>query len=453
MAPLATPKHAAIDAKRYPLAPALLVVILLLAGCVQEDAPPTTDAPQGDDLAFAPPVAALACKPSCFEPNVAVDTDGDIFVTGGRNNREIAFSSDGGRTFSILAYPPLPSGTPPDTVTGDDMLQVDDAGRLYFSTLLIDWVPPGTFVAPIIHGMQVAASSDKGRSWEVNTYVSLPQDLEPSATAVDRQWLGFGPDGTVFLSYTHVAFASVGGVAKPMASTGQWIARSDDAGKTFGQFTLLGPDGYAAGPAGPPVVDQEGRIFLPYFFWPPPPNEDGSALRMGISEDGGKTYEVVNVDASDEGQGMWFPIAALDEDGDLFVAWDHVDGGVRVSRSEDGGRTWSKAQRWSAQQEQAGPSPWIAARSRGALDVAWFSVADDQSSADLIFTRGTFSDEHAENATVRAIIAQDVPMPRTDKPGNTDFTHFALTRDGRAVVVWTDTENVYVSTERDGDRV
>lgn len=394
-------------------------------GGATRTSPPTSPTepapPPSDDLSFDAPLAVFSdCGQRCYEMSVAVDTAGRIFVTTALGDR-LAVSEDGGRSFARLDPPPLPKGALEGAIGMDAVVQTDPGGRLFFVfPAAKESSSPKEIRA--LHGIQVAYSLDGGKTWPSNTFVSVLGDSPHTSLLTDRPWLGFGPNGVVYLSYNEL-------------STAIWIARSDDGGKSFGPFMPVVQTDGVLGPtaAGPPVVDSEGRILLP--FRSPAGSKSttvdqgpGAALvQVAISEDGGKTFRHVVAGPS----GFDFPMLTLDEADVATLAWQHYENRVAVTRSSDHGATWSAPAFWTKGMTSAA-SPW--ARSRGGdLHMAWFEDHDG-GSYTLWFGKGP-----ASAATSKATVPVASLRSETGDP-NTDFAQFAWLPDGRAVTVWSDRE-------------
>ena len=422
-----------------PLLSALLVLSpALLAGCIADTIPVPEDAAglEGGDagLRLLPPVAALTqCRGNCFEPTVAAAPDGTLYVTDGIAGG-IAVSRDGGATFETVPPPPMPPLTPRPAYQNDALVQVDAEGRLYFSALFTPYAYVGTFTMTLL-GIQVAMSEDGGKTWAVNTFLSLSSTPQSAPVGNDRQWLAFGPGGEVYLSYKTISPVFVGGVGfLPMAGT-VWLARSDDQGRTFSPFRAVTAPEEALGSliAGAAVVDAEGRVLLPYLTFA---GGDGGRLRVGISEDGGKTFTRVDAYVPPGGKraGTYFPVLAAGPDG-VHLAWNDAAGAVLMSTSRDGGRTWSEPVAWSDPAHSVTSSPWVLARADGALDVAYFDLGEDQVSASIHVVRGP-----ADGAPAHRAEAAPLVKGFKGKPAHTDFAHLAHLPGGRVATVWADQE-------------
>jgi hypothetical protein len=366
---------------------------------------------------------AMDCA-ACFEPTVAAGLDGTLYVIDGLQS-DIAVSDDEGQTWEVRPAPPVPGGASSGYQT-DSMIQVSPAGRLYFSAMIAREVTlAGTYLATTyIDGVQVAWSDDGARTWQSSHVTLSPERLD--MLAVDRQWLGFGPGGEVYLSY----------LQQP---AGIWIMRSDDGGATWGPSRqVVAPEDGQGGNHGPPVVDGEGRVFVPKCNVGPSARLDDTGPTPGlyvyVSEDQGVSWAERPV--ASEGC-IHFPILAAAPDGSLVVAWHDMAGGaaptrgdVYVSRSTDAGGSWSEPIRWG---EGTHTSPWPLVRDDGSLDLVWYAE-DADSSSHAVVAHGRPDEGPLQQALLPSF---DHGIDR-HSPQSTDFAHAARLPDGRIVVIWAD---------------
>jgi len=367
-----------------------------LGGSAAASSPAATSPP-----AFGPPVKVIetTCG-GCYEPSVAVDKAGRVFVMAYGADR-IAVSDDGGETFRQVAGPPK---TFP--VFGDAILHVDGGGHLFVIGLGF----------PI--GVQVSRSSDGGRTWDANTFFPAPD--------ADRPWIATGPDGRVYVAFK--------------VNSVELVYRSDDGGVSFGLPAIVAPPGDTVQIAGPLVVDAGGRLLQPMFTGG---LLTSNALQVAVSDDGGRSFAFHNVyDPPSGGAGGYFPIPSVGTDGVRRLAWvrtsdtaPEAGNEVLVASSGNRGSTWSDPVRWAGPPVVA--SPWIAANG-GALDVAWYKLTGGGTTTSLLFARGAPDGSSIESTTVAAGIVGRPTMPAPQNSANTDFAHFAHLPDGRAVVVWSD---------------
>lgn len=382
--------------------PAMLLVAILLAGCAEtptQEAHPnaTEDAPR---LALLDSTAA--CPRFC-EPSVAVTGDGTWFVLGDSLER----SADGGATFEDASLPPTPTALGAYTLfQTDSMIAAAPDGRLFYSALIASCPS-----ACLLTGIQVASTEDGAERWS-SLFLSLPSHLR--APGADRQWLAFGPDGLVCLHFQYVGpilAPAIGGVREAPEVR---ISCSTDGGATFPEFVSV------SGPAsmyvinGRGVFDDEGRLYVPYFF-------DGE-LVVAVSSDKGRTFEPRAVPGA---AGDYFPALAAGPNGVLHLLWR--DDGKRVSyaTSTDGGATWPDPLVVSAPGETTPTSPWIESH-EGSFSAAWF-VAESEASNRIVLWDGEST----------LTLAEDLPNG-DGRAAATDFAHLTLTPDARALVVFGD---------------
>lgn len=416
---------------------ALAAALLALAGCVApQDAataeepalvePATTEAETLRAAAEAPVAAAPGLRTStafaecgwCYEPTVAVDGEGRVYVTTGRAEEGIAVSSDAGASWTNVDVPPLPGGAPPTALRGDATVQVDPQGRLVYHALLLEYVYAGTSAVVVFDGFQVAASADGGRSWAWNAYVAPATTGDPYAEG-DRQWLAFGADGVAYMTQNqYAAFARPDARVPlplfPAAGTGLRAARSDDGGRTWGAFAEVVARPVEGGTiGGQPVVDGDGRLLIPYFVY-----GEGAGLFLASSSDGGASFAHLPVHAPREGYaGAMFPSLAVRGD-ELHMAW-WKDGEILFASSGDGGESWSAAVTIGS--SAAVNSPWLVAGASG-VEALW-SEKDDETSSLAWLVRGEGR----------------MPLGRSDgfagREAYTDFLHAAPMPDGGLAVV------------------
>lgn len=385
---------------------ALVPLLLLAAGCV-EDAPSSDAAPP----AAAPPAtptwsdpvraleAAAGVAGCCFEPTVATDSKGRIYVA---QTAASGFAvSDDGATFTPLQAPPPVAGG------GDFMVHVDDEDRVFVSSL-------------VAGGIAVARSDDGGATWPVRTVLPVPADA-PSNGA-DRQWLAFGPGADeVHVTYQencHVGFLP------PACSTdrGSLIARSTDGGASFGAFAPVSEVGSTI--TGHVVATEEG-ILVPYFQFVE--GADGLKLYVARSPDGA-SWERSVVHAPPEGAGAWFPSLAIADWGHVLV-WYNATGHIVWSLSTDEGATWREP-RPIAGEMTALASPWAVPTSAG-IAVLWFETAAGEVALRQVILSGP------ETASAPEEVATF--SPGSDRrPARTDFAHAAPLGEGAILVYASD---------------
>jgi BNR repeat-like domain len=389
-----------------------VALLVLLAGCLgAQPAPAGPAAAPTPPGAFAPSAVAVAkcAYASCYEPTVAADPQGRLFASDGSTS-DVGVSTDGGATFVGVKPPPLPAGV--SGVQSDVVLQVAPSGRLYWSALVVD-TTGGQFV---LEGIQVAWSDDGAATWAGSAHVSPV--AQPGAVVVspDRQWLGFAAGRTVYLTYNQIP-------------TGIWIARSDDAGATWGGWTRAAPTEQRQGgfgQSGPPVVDAKGRVLVPACLG------DDTATLVFASDDGGKTFASSSVP---EGC-TWFPILAAAPDGRVVLARTTPEGKVLVSTSTDRGATFGPAATWGGNGTAA---PWPLPDGQGGLVLAWYDGASSRSALHV-----AWGDDAGPRRDV--VVAPDMGASGSRTSALTDYASAARLPDGRIAVVWVRGNQALVAT-------
>lgn len=350
----------------------------------------------------------ISCPASCYEPTIAIDAQGRVFVTVA-NAGSMGVLADG--NWSYVDPPPLPPNVPPAGLArGDGTLFMDGQSRLWYLSLVLTGTGIGASAYAFV-GLQVARTDDQAQSWAINTFVGpFSASPEPLSQA-ERPWLAFG-EGAVYLTYPHW-FASVqAGPAFQGVPDGLMVLRSTDDGQTFSApVRAARPTDRFAIP-GRPVVEPDGALLVPYT------GSDGqaaSAYVLARSTDGGVSFEhsVVNADA-----GYRFPALTQDHNGTLWAAW-LVAGRVEYSSSEDG-VTWSRPMQANEDPSLPAPSPWLASGPTG-MALAW-SEGDPAHPVLALDRTSTRLEGFFTNGTVYG-----------------DFVHFAFAPDGS---IWLPTVDV-----------
>lgn len=391
-----------------------IVLGAALAGCASPAEPAAARDAAVEPLppVFTQAVAApIECMYSCYEPSIAVDDEGRIFLTDGIT-ADVAVSSDGGASWTARAPPPIPAPLFEGFQT-DALVQTSPDGRLYYSALLMRAVPGVS--GAVLEAIQVAASDDGGATWAINAYLSPAADPTLPIYSPDRQWLGFGGDGTMYLTYNQIP-------------TGIWIARSDDGGAAWSGWTRAVPAearDAGFGQSGPPVVDADGAVHVPACA--------GGRFGVFTSADGGSTFTAQTVPMGCN----WFPILAIAPSGALVAAAQ--DGSKIVVSHKHGEEAWTDPVVWG---KAATAAPWPLPGPAGALAVAWY---EDGGKSTLHVTYGTLDD-----GPERDVVAQsDIGGAATRTSANTDFAHAARLAEGSVGVVWADGEQAKVFFARE----
>jgi hypothetical protein len=335
----------------------------------------------------------------CFEPTAVADPSGRLFSAPGGGPAFMA-SLDGGLTWAERAAPPEHPQLLTPLRFGDNQLQVDGQGRLWFSRLAY----PDIDVGQNVGGLQVSRSDDGGLSWAVDHSFAL--DLSPDPiVAADRQWLAFAPDGTVYLQF----WQYIPGVL--------WLAASDDDGQSFGPF-LRSP----AGLTGAGMVSADGVYHVAYFT-----STGGYSVMLASTADHGLSWTTEALYAAPFGTGVATSqiFLAIDDAGSFHVSWAEATGRVLVLSGRPG--AWGAPTQWSVR-EAVPASPYLHVHD-GVLDLLWFEF--NGTGQDVVFAWAPL--ETIGEGPVERITVETLPKP--DKV--TDFAWLHATPDGRAVVTWT----------------
>ena len=290
------------------------------------------------------------------EPSIAVNPKDPTQVVATFQPASIAYSTDGGQTFSPAELPPVEGWR----AGGDVSVAFDNQGRAYLATLHFDKLGSASYWGHGAgrNGIFVRRSLDGGKTWEKDA-VALKsyQGTEPTVNAEDMP--------RVFAdAQPHSPYAGnvyVGWIEWQLEQSIILFARSTDGGKTFAAPMRISThaglprddNGGLVGFVG--VVAADGTI---YAVW-----NDGSTVAFTQSRDGGKTFapsrSVIDVAPPYFGgaggipgvaRAMGFPqIGVGKAEGKhaapLYMAWSDFQNGdidVFCVSSTDSGRSWSK---------------------------------------------------------------------------------------------------------------
>lgn len=238
---------------------------------------------------------------SLGEPAVTVDRDGTIYTCGPSGISNIAeyanVSTDGGDQFHLVGQPPR-----------GQISTVEGGGDCALATA-IDKNAAGNYqlayagLGPLTN-FSTFTSPDKGR-----TITGSP--ISESLPIVDRQWLAFSDDKTVFLNYNRLLM-------------GQTVQKSTDGGLTYGLGKTVSTDGLRLGQIrairkGIVPGAADAVVYFPY--------NAGNLVKLAMSLDNGETWsQCLAVDAGiDPTAG--FVAADHDAEGNIYVAYAEKGGG------------------------------------------------------------------------------------------------------------------------------
>lgn len=290
------------------------------------------------------------------EPSIAVNPNNPSQVVAAFQPATVAYSSDGGQTFTKAELPAVTGWRE----GGDVSVTFDSQGHAYLGTLHFDKLGSTSYWAHGAgrNGIFVRRSLDGGKTWEKDAVpVKAFQGTEP-----DIQWEDMP---RVFAdTQPHSPRAGnvyVGWIEWQLDKSIMLFARSTDGGKTFSAPMRVSThpglprddNGALVGFVG--TVGADGTI---YAIW-----NDGNTITLTQSHDGGRTFEpsrpVVDVAPPYFGgaggipgvsRAMGFPQVAVDSSSGrlrdtLYLAWsDFRNGDIDVFcvSSHDHGRSWSR---------------------------------------------------------------------------------------------------------------
>ena len=312
------------------------------------------------------------------EPSIAVNPNDPREVVAAFQRATVAYSRDGGLTFTPAELPPVPGWRE----GGDVSVAFGSRGDVYLSTLHFDKLGSASYWAHGAgrNGIFVRRSLDGGKTWEKDAATVKAWNGNES----DIQWEDMP---RVFAdAQPHSPYAGnvyVGWIEWQLDKSIILFSRSTDQGKTFSAPMRISThaglprddNGALVGFVG--VIGADGTI---YAIW-----NDGTTIAFTSSHDGGKTFapsrSVMDVAPPYFGgaggipgvsRAMGFPQIAVDarpgkSSGNLYLCWsDFRNGDVDVftSTSTDRGRTWSAARRVNSDPQHDGIDQffqWMAA--------------------------------------------------------------------------------------------
>lgn len=288
---------------------------------------------------------------SLSEPSIDISLDGRIFVTGiqGLPTRSPIFEYTAGswvpRGISLHRAGEIGGG--------DADLEIDSAGRFYHSDLSL--------------ANDAIAVSNDGVTW-IGAPVShyLPVN--------DRQWFAHYGDQYLYQITNNVPLGLVSyryEIGTPVGELGAFMAPLE---------VPVGTVPCYCGPPGFPTVDQNnGKLYIPIGASTSGITAPGiligaQQLKVFRSDTNGLTFTSSFVTGA--GDPVLFPVAAVDEASNLYVAWGEVKNGqydIYLSVSKSRGLTWEgpfKVNSFTGTHVM----PWLVAGEEGRVGVAWYGT-------------------------------------------------------------------------------
>jgi len=335
----------------------ILVLSLVLAGCADGNDGPTSttttslepsspDRPSELAQPKVIPQVLVGSPGGGAEPNIAVAPDGTLYVA---SPLAIWKSSDAGKTWKQATAKGLEGG-------GDGDIAFDAQGNLY-------WL--GLF-GPDGRAIPFQVSTDGGESFSKAVDVS-------DGTGSDREWLDVTPEGHVYTTWR--------------GESGLEFRASFDGGATWQPKVTAAPDANQ----GPLTHAPDGRLYFAAADFAGTTGTAEAALYVYASQDEGESWtrhDVWSLARSSPAEHnpyvTDFPVAAVDANGTVYVAWSMDMGvlpetppsvagqyGIFLSHSTTGGSNWSQPLLVSDPTKYA-RMPWMAAGGAGSVAVVWY---------------------------------------------------------------------------------
>jgi hypothetical protein len=393
------------------------------------------------------------------EPSIAVDPNNPTRVVAVFQPATVAYSTDGGQTFSTADLPAIEGWRG----GGDVSVTFDSKGHAYLTTLHFDKLGSTSYWAHGAgkNGIFVRRSLDGGKTWEKD------------AVALKTYEGGGGTDSHMHDSHMedmprifadaqprskYAGNVYVGWIEWQLDRSIILFSRSTDGGKTFSPSMPISThaglprddNGGLVGFVG--VVGADGTI---YAIW-----NDGSTITFTQSHDGGKTFApsraVVNVAPPYFGGAggvpavtrvMGFPQIGVDgrqgkQGGALYVSWsDFRNGDVDVfcAVSKDHGRRWSEPVRVNSDAIHDGIDQffqWMAVDPvTGDVYVQFYDRRDDPENRRTGFTLARSIDG---GKTFLNYAWEETPFASQQPAFLGDYT-WLTAYDGKAYGAWTET--------------
>jgi hypothetical protein len=303
-------------------------------------------------------------KPGFFnEPSIAVNPGNpQQLVTAWQVNASVAYSTDGGQTWTIA------EGTAPKDyrISGDVSVTYDSGGQALLCYIAFDKLGTSQYWArgATRNGIFVRRSRDGGKTWDENAVSVFSHDSQPGIPFEDKPYIVADTvsqhRGNLYIGWTQFTLNASDLIFSRSTDGGQtWTPPiklnsapglpRDDNGALEGFDAAVGPDGTL------------------YTIW-----DDRAGIMMAVSHDGGRTFThdrriiaagpgyfgIAGVSRSNgfpqigidpRGKDGQPPSAASGKSkggkgGNLYVAWsDYTNGDVDVfvSSSSNQGKTWS----------------------------------------------------------------------------------------------------------------
>jgi hypothetical protein len=227
------------------------------------------------------------------EPEISIDPAGNVYTCGPSGFSNIAdyaqVSRDGGDQFHLIGQPPR--GQISNGEGGGDcgLASAPDKN----SSEQYTWAYTG--LGPLLN-FSTGTSENTGQ-----TLRTAP--ISESPAGVDRQWLVFTDEKTVFLNYNRLGF-------------GYTVQKSTDGGLTYGAPATVSPGGGRIGPMRAILTPGDVDKSIVYF-----PSYRGTAITLIRSLDNGATWGECVVHDAELNPSAGFVVADHDREGNIYITY------------------------------------------------------------------------------------------------------------------------------------
>jgi hypothetical protein len=253
-----------------------------------------TYAPFSGDAIVGDTSFQYASGESCFNPqneqNIVVNpTNPKNIVTSANEYRDqgvgVYVTKDGGATWTNV----FPKGFTVAnggkgvfksfTDAGDPVLAFGKDGTLYLAEIVFVRV-----TNPNNTGVAVARSTDGGLTWGAPSLVTYQATRD---VFNDKEWIGVGPNGEVYVTWTRFLQGprGLGYLGSPI-----YLSRSRDGGKSWSARSLVSDAAHPYNQGSQVLVGNDGAVVVAYEGSSPATNFATDALVVARSTDGGKTF-------------------------------------------------------------------------------------------------------------------------------------------------------------------
>jgi hypothetical protein len=233
---------------------------------------------------------------SCYNPqneqNIVINpSDSRNIVTSAneyRANAHVAYyTRDGGATWANVALPGWTRDTGGSGIfghldsCGDPVLAFNrDGSHLYYSGLVCNF---DKFPRQI-SGVAVAVSHDGGATWDAPVMVSSAASGD---FFQDKEWIGVGNDGTVYLTWTrfYQGPKGLGYLRSPIV-----MASSRNGGKSWSSVKEVSDDAHPYNQGSQVAMAPDGSLYVAYEGATPGSGYSQDALIVARSSDGGTSF-------------------------------------------------------------------------------------------------------------------------------------------------------------------